>query len=87
MTAVFHPQNYQQRFSGLASGIGGCRLSGRSPIFGSAGHGWPPWPDWAWDVDAACSIRGSWLPALALSSWYPREDFGSRAGNGSESLW
>jgi len=27
------------------------------------------------DVGAACSIRGSWLPALALSNWYLRCGF------------
>jgi len=64
---LFHPRNYQQPFSVLAKADGGSTLPRRSSIFGSAGHGWSPWPDWAWDVDAACSVRGSWLPALALS--------------------
>jgi mannose-6-phosphate isomerase-like protein (cupin superfamily) len=40
--ALFNPQTYQQRFYGLALASGSCTLSDRSPIFGSAGHGWPP---------------------------------------------
>jgi len=39
----------------------------------------------AWDVGAACSTCGPWLPVLALSSWYSRWAH-ARAGNGSESL-
>ena len=39
---TFNPQNYQQRFFGLALPHVGDTLPRRSPIFGSAGHGWPP---------------------------------------------
>src|SRR5450759_2961008 len=42
------------------------------PSSAHAGHGWPPCLEWAWDVGAACSIRGPCLPALALSNWVRR---------------